>query len=181
MEKLKLLEKIIEDNKIDNEIMLKLIEEGTCGEFVEKINRSNRIFVYGKGVSSTIIGQELKRAFTVLGKYVFDFYKDDEIDAVLSLIRDDDCMIIISLGNSEEYLYKIKERLERVEVSKFFIGLDKEKKVPVCSGDLERIDRNHDEVYEGLELYCMLIRFLYELCDMWKQNMEIDERGTFII
>ncbi|MDZ4993750.1 SIS domain-containing protein [Clostridium perfringens] len=166
MENTTLLKKTIEDNRIKNEIILELIEEGACGDFIEKINRSNRIFIYGKGISSTILGQELKRAFTALGKYVFDFYKADEIDAVLSLIRDDDCMIIISLENSEEYLYKIKERLEKEEVSKFFIGLDKEKKVPVCSDDLERIDKNHDEVYEGLELYCMLIRFLYKLCNM---------------
>lgn len=166
MESITLLRKTIEDNKIKNEMILELIEEGACGDFIEKINRSNRIFIYGKGVSSTIIGQELKRSFTALGKYVFDFYKDDEIDAVLSLIRDDDCMILISLENSKEYLYKIKERLEKEKVSKFFIGLDKEKKVPVCSGDLEIIDKNHDEIYEGLELYCMLIRFLYELCNM---------------
>lgn len=166
MENITLLRKTIEDNSIKNALILELIEEGACGDFIEKINRSNRIFIYGKGISSTILGQELKRAFTALGKYVFDFYKGDEINAVLSLIRDDDCMIIISLENSEEYLYKIKERLEKEEVSKFFIGLDKEKKVPVCSGDLERIDKNYDEVYEGLELYCMLIKFLYELCDM---------------
>lgn len=166
MENITLLRKTVEDNRIKNALILELIEEGACGDFIEKINRSNRIFIYGKGISSTIIGQELKRAFTALGKYVFDFYKGDEINAVLSLIRDDDCMIIISLENSEEYLYKIKERLEKEEVSKFFIGLDKEKKVPVCSGDLERIDKNYDEIYEGLELYCMLIKFLYELCDM---------------
>lgn len=166
MEKLSLLREEIEDNKAQNEIMLNLIEEGICGDFVERINRSNRIFIYGKGISSTILGQELKRAFTSLGKYIFDFYKADEIDAVLSLIRDDDCMIVISLENSQEHLYKIKERLEKEEISKFFIGLDKEKKVPVCSDDLERIDKNHHEVYEGLELYCMLIRFLYKLCNM---------------
>lgn len=166
MENITLLRKTIEDNRIKNALILELIEEGSCGDFIEKINRSNRIFIYGKGISSTILGQELKRAFTALGKYVFDFYKADEIDAVLSLIRDDDCMIIISLENSEKYLYKIKERLENEEVSKFFIGLDKEKKVPVCSDDLERIDKNHDEVYEGLELYFMLIKFLYKLCDM---------------
>ena len=66
MESLILLENLIEDTQSKNEIMLKLIEEEALGDFVEKISKSNRIFVYGKGVSSSIVGQELKRAFTEL-------------------------------------------------------------------------------------------------------------------
>ncbi|MGU8580832.1 SIS domain-containing protein, partial [Clostridium perfringens] len=72
MESLILLENLIQDTQSKNEIMLKLIEEEVLGNFVEKISKSNRIFVYGRGVSSSIVGQELKRAFTELGKYVFD-------------------------------------------------------------------------------------------------------------
>lgn len=75
MESLILLENLIEDTQSKNEIMLKLIEEEALGDFVEKISKSNRIFVYGKGVSSSIVGQELKRAFTKLGKYVLIFIK----------------------------------------------------------------------------------------------------------
>ncbi len=78
---------------------------------LKKISKSNRIFVYGKGVSSSIVGQELKRAFTKLGKYVFDFYKADEFDSVLSLIREDDCIILIDIENSKDYLNLINEKL----------------------------------------------------------------------
>ena len=53
MESLILLENLIQDTQSKNEIMLKLIEEEVLGDFVEKISKSNRIFVYGKGVSSS--------------------------------------------------------------------------------------------------------------------------------
>ena len=172
MESLILLENLIEDTQSKNEIMLKLIEEEALGDFVEKISKSNRIFVYGKGVSSSIVGQELKRAFTKLGKYVFDFYKADEFDSVLSLIREDDCIILIDIENSKDYLNLINEKLRGKNVSRFFIGLDKGKKVPICTYDFNRIDKNYDEIYKGLELYSMLIRFLYELCKLWKWNIK---------
>lgn len=166
MEKLNLLREMLEEDKAKNEVILNLIEEGICGDFVEKISKSNRIFIYGKGISSSIVGQELKRAFTALGKYVFDFYKLDEIEAVLSLIREDDCMILMSLENSNDFLEKINLELENQNISRFFIGLNKFKNVPICTYNLSLIKRNNDEIYEGLESYSMLIRFLYGLCNM---------------
>lgn len=168
MERLEVLEKSI-GIKIDKyNDMLSLIEEGICENFFEEINSSNRIFIYGKGTSSAIVGKELKRAFTALGKYVFDFYKADEIDAVLSLIRDDDCIVIISTENTKNYLDKINKRLENEKVGKFFIGKDKEKMVPICTSKLDRIYRNYDENYEGISDYCILVEFLYKLCSMGK-------------
>lgn len=166
MEKLNLLREILEEDKAKNEVILNLIEEGICGDFVEKIAKSNRIFIYGKGISSSIVGQELKRAFTALGKYVFDFYKVDEIEAVLSLIREDDCMILMSLENANDYLERINYELENQKISRFFIGTDKIKNVPICTYNLSLIKRNNDEIYEGIESYSMLIKFLYSLCNM---------------
>lgn len=168
MERLNQLEKSIEVKGKRYNDMLSLIEEGICENFFEEINFSNRIFIYGKGISSVIVGKELKRAFTALGKYVFDFYKADEIDAVLSLIRDDDCIVIMSIENTKNYLDTINKRLENEKVGKFFIGKDKEKMVPICTSNLDRIYRNHDESYEGISEYCVLVELLYELCSMGK-------------
>lgn len=166
MRKFELLQNIIEDNRVKSEKMVELIDRGMCENFVEQISKSNRIFIYGKEISSNIIGQELKRAFTALGKYVFDFYKADEMDAVLSLISKDDCIIMISSENTNDYLEEINERVSGEDIGKFFIGKDRENSVPICTPRLEKINTCHDDSYENVKEYCMLVDFLYELCRM---------------
>ncbi len=61
--KLNFIRKLNRRYSIKNEIMLKLIEEEALGDFVEKISKSNRIFVYGKGVSFKYSWPRTKKSF----------------------------------------------------------------------------------------------------------------------
>lgn len=158
MENLFYLQDLVEDMREKNIIMINLIKEGLLGNFLEDIKECNRVFIYGGG-NFNIIGEYFKGELIDLGKNVFDFYKEEELKEVLNIINRDECLIIIDLYSSKNYLEKIKEDLDKREIKTYFLGEHKDKKVPICTFNLGEIENNLGE----LELYIILIRFLKEL------------------
>lgn len=170
MEGLLKLRELVEDNKFKSEIIINLIYEGVLGSFEDAIDKSSRIFLYGAGNESSMVCKELKNVLTRFGKYVFDIYEYYEMENVLKIINEDDCIVLIDVESSKDYLYKIDKMLDKKGISRFFIGLEKESRVPICTHDFSRIYSGYKDIHWDLELYSMLIRFLYEILNNFKAD-----------
>ncbi|GIM28156.1 RpiR family transcriptional regulator [Clostridium polyendosporum] len=84
---------------------IKLIKEKDFTSICELIYNAERVFVYGTGTAQIAVAQELKRSFLSAHKYFYVIEGYREFEVLMSSIKENDVVIIVSLSGNTTSLH----------------------------------------------------------------------------
>jgi len=95
----------------DLENNIKNLKEKDMSRICEIINKAERVFVYGTGTAQSVVAKEMKRVFLSIHKYFYVIEGDTELKMLMSSLKSNDVLIIISLSGERDYLIEVANEL----------------------------------------------------------------------
>lgn len=147
--------------------VIKTMREMDCTEIFEKIDKANRLYVYGIGMVQSSIKKEIKRNFLCGNKIFYDIGNLSEAKNVTRIAQEGDLCIIISVSGENESLLEIAKELKMKNVTVISITKLKENSLARISdlnlyiatatiNDFLTINN-----YESVTAYFILIEILF--------------------
>lgn len=92
--------------------VIKSIREKDCTEIFKVIDSARNIYVYGVGMIQSSVKKELRRAFMLGGKILYDVSGYKEAEYALNCANSEDLFIIISVSGENEFILDLTKKLK---------------------------------------------------------------------
>lgn len=154
------------------------IDTKDCSVLFERMQRADRIIIFGEGYSQGRVAKEMKRIFLPAGKKMYDAYGYDMITPLVNFIKPEDMIVFISLkGEAPEVVDFAKAIKMKGVYSVSITKMVSSALSRLCDENLYiqsislPIDANLE--YEGTTPYFILIELLYIKYKMYFSGMNI--------
>ena len=168
---------------LDLEETKKNLNQKNLQEISKLIYDSDRVFVYGTGMTQKAIAKEMQRTFLVSRKYLYVIEGETELQTVLSDVTSKDVLIIITLNGNREFLNKIASNLningiKYISMTKFSDNVVARNTPYNLYISTTIINAGKDQTHESTALFFLLVDILFREYLIYAENQAMIKDGN---
>ena len=168
---------------LDLEETKKNLNQKNLQEMSKIIYDSDRVFVYGTGVTQKNIAKEMQRTFLVSRKYLYLIEGETELQTVLSDVTSKDVLIIITLNGNRDFLNRIVNSLningiKYISMTKFSDNVVARNTPYNLYISSTIINAGKDQVHESIALFFLLVDILFREYLIYAENQSMIKDGN---
>jgi len=168
---------------LDLEETKKNLNQKNLQEISKVIYDSDRVFVYGTGMTQKAIAKEMQRTFLVSRKYLYVIEGETELQTILSDVTSKDVLIIITLNGDRDFLNKIASSLningiKYISMTKFSDNVVARNTPYNLYISTTIINAGKDQTHESTALFFLLVDILFREYLIYAENQSMIKDGN---